>query len=343
MQSFFEKYTALEREIDKYHGSTICKETLKVFAGTDDDAAACEQILPLLKNGRLIPVEDTADHCTLCKTYRIGELKMDKSEVFDEIDSLNIKLLTNGILIKSPETYLNYRFELQSISRFLSAKKPDERPVSRRERSFGIFGDETQLDDRIFCKLLANIEIDSSDLCFYDTPKECLYDHICCKKSEMTLLISESMDIFYDLRDIMLEKGSIRLWGSEINGVIYGGSDISDKASALKSYVNILGTEKLHFVYWGDIDKDGLCMYQRLLRVKHSLDIKLFVPAYSQMLCSAENAMLLRDESDSNADIAAVYDCFGDEDRQRLNKMISDGKRVPQEIITHTDLSDLIG
>lgn len=108
------------------------------------------------------------------------------------------------------------------------------------------------LDDPEVKSLLRHLEISESDLGFYDTPEYCFHDYIPERKNDLTLLICENKDIWFNIRRCMFEDHFKSLFGVAIDGVVYGnGSKVSNKAGALVEYVRFMGNPNVTFLYWG--------------------------------------------------------------------------------------------
>ena len=116
------------------------------------------------------------------------------TDTVDKIGRLHPSLLKSGYFSAHPKEYENNCVLIEKLSRYLF-KRTTSVPVSRKERSFVIFGREKILDDNTFKTLLHNMKITEDDLCFYDTPEYCFHDYIPIRKERMVLLICENKDI----------------------------------------------------------------------------------------------------------------------------------------------------
>ena len=225
----------------------------------------------------------------LHKRYRITLEEDDTSSVIvDQIGFLHPMLLKSGYLSSHPKEYERNKFVIDKLNWYLFSRELGEL-VSRKERSFEIFGREKVLDDSAVKTLLRNLMLTESELCFYDTPEYCFHDYIPERKSSLVLLICENKDIWFNIRRCMFEKNYRSLFGVKIDGVVYGnGNKVSQKKGALIEYVKFMGNPSVKFLYWGDIDREGFDIYRRTREVNASLEIELFVTGYRKMRESHE-------------------------------------------------------
>ena len=277
------------------------------------------------------------------KKYRI----LIKNEVLSvdiekQIRQLHPVLLKSGYLSAHVREYMKYKDVIDCLNGFLFSKKTEE-SISRKERSFEIFGREKMLDDSEVKSLLRHLEISESDLAFYDTPEYCFHDFIPERKEELTLLICENKDIWFNIRRCMFEDHFKCLFGVDIDGVVYGnGNKVSNKAGALVEYVRFMGNPNVNFLYWGDIDREGFDIFRRTREVNDSLNIELFIPGYRKMIERAKNIRLEDSPSSKKEGVSfeILFEGFTAEERTFLNRTLEANKLIPQEIIPYTVLSE---
>ena len=213
--------------------------------------------------------------------------------------------------------------------------------ISRKERSFEIFDEEKALDDKTFCALLERIGITADTLAFYDTPEYCFNDYIPDRKAQMTLLICENKDIWFNIRRMMFENNATNIFDTHIDGVVYGCGNKVSGMGALTTYTEFIGLE-VKYLYWGDIDRSGLNIYLSAVRANPNIDIKLFVPAYEEMLRLAHTRNIPDSDDERNRieDYSQVFDLIDQNLRNLFEHSIQNNKRIPQEIITYAFLKE---
>ena len=305
-----------------------------------------ESITSLVNNGLLEPVKNSGlngnKKYPLYKKYRIKAEDEISTDIVDKIGRLHPTLLKSGYLSAHPKEYENNCVLIEKLSRYLF-KRTTNVPVSRKERSFEIFGREKILDDNTFKTLLHNMEISKEDLCFYDTPEYCFHDYIPARKERMVLLICENKDIWFNIRRCMFEDGFKSLFGVSIDGVVYGnGNKVSQKQGALIEYIRFMGEPDVKFLYWGDIDREGFDIFRRTREVNASLGIELFIQGYRKMLEKARDIELEPSPSSKKGGMSfddLIMD-FTPVEREFLNYVFTENKLIPQEIIPYTLLSE---
>ena len=254
------QFVAIEK-LKKYGKKTISKADLEsVFAVSSDEELfeiisilSEQQILSPIKssktNGnRLYPIYSKYKMSLPQETYET-ELK--------EINALHPLLQSNSYLQSNPKEYKKYRFLIRKLDRYLFSRSGKEIAISRKERSFEIFDEEKTLDDKTFSGLLERIGIASNVLAFYDTPDYCFNDYIPDRKAQMTLLICENKDIWFNIRRMMFENNATNIFDTHIDGVVYGCGNKVGGMGALTIYTEFIGSE-VKYLYWGDIDREGL-------------------------------------------------------------------------------------
>lgn len=260
-----------------------------------------------------------------------------------EIKALHPLILQNGYLQARPEEYVKYQSLLKKLDRYLFSRQESSHAVSRKERSFEIFDEEKVLDDQTFCSFLSRLGITKGILHFYDTPEYCFNDYIPEKKPQMTLLICENKDIWFNIRRMMFENHMQVIFDTHIDGVVLGCGNKISGAGALMSYTAFIGSE-IAYLYWGDIDRAGLNIYLSTIRNNPTLNITLFVPAYEEMLrlASARNIPDSQDARDRMDDYSSIYEHISQDLRATLADNIARNKRIPQEIISYASLQKIM-
>ncbi len=274
--------------------------------------------------------------------YRILVKKAPCAEAEIQIRQLHPALCKSGYLSSHVLEYLKHKDAIYCLNSFLFSKKGGS-PISRKERSFEIFGREKVLDDPEMKSLLRHLELSDFDLGFYDTPEYCFHDYIPERKHKLTLLICENKDIWFNIRRCMFENHFKSLFGVAVDGVVYGnGNKVAHKQGALVEYVRFMGNPNVSFLYWGDIDREGFDIFRRTREVNDSLKIELFIPGYKKMIERAQNIFLEDSPSSKKEGVsfANMFEGFSVEEQHFLNRVLEENKLIPQEIIPYTVLSE---
>ena len=301
-----------------------------------------EQIKELTDQGVLVPIKSSGTNgnqknplfmrYTICieNTIQVSP---------DEINALHPRLSANGYLLRNRMQFVNNRAFLCRLTEWLTNQKGNDM-MSRRERSFDIFGEEKELDHHL--RLLESVGISGDTLRYYETPEQCFSDYIPIRKRTMTLVICENKDIWFNIRRLMYESGACSLFGTHIDGVIFGqGNDITGK-DKFRSYAQYLGADDVSFLYCGDIDRAGFDIFLRLCKAAEELHIELFLPAYQKMLELSRNIQL-PDSDDGRCimpEMSAILPLFAADEQKQITQILNDNKRLPQEILSYPILAD---
>jgi hypothetical protein len=331
--------TELIKILRDFPKKTISKSELEKIIQTNSDAELYEIIssnTDLLKP--IISSKTNGNYrYPIYLRYRIliqGEHKLNRYT--DEIKSLHPLILENGWLLSHEEYYVRYKSVIEKLNNWLFAHDSDNEPISLKERSFEIFGEEKKIDETEVGNLLFHMNIDDEKLGLFRTSDYCLNDFIPERKDNM--LLCENKDIWFDIRKLMFESKKSAYFGVHIDGVVLGnGNRISEK-NYLEIYTAFLNVAKVKYLYWGDIDREGLDIFLRTKNINPSLDIELFVSGYKKML-SLSKGRLLPDSDDHRThsnDYKMIYSLFDRDSAALMSEYIDQNKRLPQEIVSYT-------
>ncbi len=332
-------------KLKKYGKKTISKMDMETVFATSSDEELFGIISVLSEQQILSPIKSSKTNGNrlypIYLKYKVSFPQDTYEAELKEISALHPLLQSNGYLQSKPEEYKKYCFLFQRLDRYLFSRSANEISISRKERSFEIFDEEKALDDKTFCALLERIGITADTLAFYDTPEYCFNDYIPDRKAQMTLLICENKDIWFNIRRMMFENNATNIFDAHIDGVVYGCGNKVSGISALTSYTEFIGSE-VKYLYWGDIDRAGLNIYLSAVRANPDIDIKLFVPAYEEMLRLAQirNIPDSDDERNRIEDYSQIFDLVDQNLRKLFEQSIQNNKRIPQEIITYAFLKE---
>ncbi|MEE0266108.1 MAG: DUF2220 family protein [Acutalibacteraceae bacterium] len=341
-EAYADKYI---KKLKKHKKKTILKSELESIFAVYSDGELFEIIKLLSEAGLLSAVKSSKTNGNrvypIYFKYKVAVPEENYENELKSISELHPELLKSGYLQSKPQEFKKYRLLLQKLDRYLFANKENPEPVSRKERSFEIFDEEKVLDDKAFCGLLNKLGLDEKSLFFYDTPEYCFNDYIPEKLPELTLLICENKDIWFNIRRLMFENNAKEIFGTHIDGVVYGcGNKISGKG-ALTLYSRFIGVD-VKYLYWGDIDRAGLNIYLSTIENNPQLDITLFTPAYEEMLRLSQNRVI-PDSDDQRGvvkDYSSLFTCVSEQLRADFEKSIEENKRIPQEIISYAFLKN---
>ena len=338
----------LEKFLFSVKKKTITAEEIRKELNCYIDKDIYEEIRICIEKGLISPVKNSRTNgsksYTIYDKYHITASGINEltNEEWAEIDSLYPLLKKNDYFINNVFIYRKYREIINRISKYLFELKEDKTFISKKERSFMIFGEEKILDDSNLIRILAKLDITEERLGFYNTPEYYFCDYIPENNDGMVLLVCENKDIWYDIRKIMFEKKKRVIFGRRIDGVILGdGNKITGK-DAFSEYIKFMNVRNVTFLYWGDIDKAGFDIYQRFKMANPKLNIQLFEQGYNHMIELASDKEIpdSNDNRDLNDNYRNAIMEFTLDISAPILEYVEGGKRLPQEIVNYVYLND---
>lgn len=261
------------------------------------------------------------------------------------IVQLDQRFWMNGWLLSHPGAFELYEKELLALNEFLVSGTMIG-DVTRRQLAYQMGGDEKFFEyGSDGFRLLRSMGVE--DLIRHrPLPKPGLLYHAPRRRKHMRVLVTENLDPWLDVRDLMYEEGVSQILGERIHAVVLGGGMPVLEPNRLHLLLDTLGADSYDVLYWGDIDRAGLDI---LLKLQALLDgkfeVKAFTPAY-QLMC--DRAMARFPEPGDNektgqinlevGDTSVICDGLTPEAAAYAKAVIEDCCLIPQEILTKRDL-----
>lgn len=263
----------------------------------------------------------------------------------ERIVQLDPRLWMNGWLLSHPGAFTLYERELRGID---AALQEGELPgdLTRRQLAYKMGGNEKFFEyGADGHKLLRAMGAD--DLIGHRlVPKADMLYHVPRRRKSMKILVTENLDPWLDVRDLMYEDGRSLILGERVHGVVLGGGNPVIENNRLSGLLETLGAETMEVLYWGDIDRAGLNLLQRLqAMLEGRYKVTPFMPAYRLML---ERAMERYPDPDQNErttqdnvevqDFSSMLEGLSGEQAAYFSAIIQKCGLIPQEILTKQDL-----
>ena len=263
----------------------------------------------------------------------------------EQIVRLDPRLWMNGWLLSHPGAFTLYERELRGID---AALQEGELPgdLTRRQLAYKMGGNEKFFEyGADGHKLLRAMGAD--DLIGHRlVPKADMLYHVPRRRKSMKILVTENLDPWLDVRDLMYEDGRSLILGERVHGVVLGGGNPVVENNRLSGLLETLGAETIEVLYWGDIDRAGLNLLQRLqAMLEGRYKVTPFMPAYRLML---ERAMERYPDPDQNErttqdnvevqDFSSMLEGLSGEQAAYFSSIIRKCGLIPQEILTKQDL-----
>lgn len=268
-----------------------------------------------------------------------------EADLRTRIVQLDQRFWMNGWLLSHPGAFELYEKELLALNEFLVSGTMIG-DVTRRQLAYQMGGDEKFFEyGSDGFRLLRSMGVE--DLIRHrPLPKPDLLYHAPRRRKHMRVLVTENLDPWLDVRDLMYEEGVSQILGERIHAVVLGGGMPVLEPNRLHLLLDTLGADSYDVLYWGDIDRAGLDI---LLKLQALLDgkfeVKAFTPAY-QLMC--DRAMARFPEPGDNektgqinlevGDTSAICDGLTPEAAAYAKAVIDGCCLIPQEILTKRDL-----
>lgn len=281
---------------------------------------------------------------------RMGYVRKQSPELNDvrrQIIGLDPRLWINGWLLSTPDAFLAYERPIRQIDAALDGSPfLGDGTLSVRELSYRVFGDEKFLaPDADGRKLLHLMGLTDIVRCRPQTRLGLLH-HIPRYHKHMKLVVSENLDPWANMHDLMFQEDRKRFLDQRVHGVIFGTGYLVNDPHKLPDLLESLRAEDVTVYYWGDIDRAGLSIMAKLASsAEGRFVVEPFVPAYRLML---RRAMLRYPDPLDNEPCGQegvplegveLFEGRLDEDEMAyLRAVVENSRLIPQEIVTRADL-----
>lgn len=296
-----------------------------------------------VEQGKLAPVKASGfngKRPPLYNRYRKVTVKKDYSELRREIDLLIEPPLSTEFYRKHPSQFEQDRPLIVALQNWLNEHPAIPEAVSLNERSFDIFGQEKLLKEKGL-RVCQNLNLAAERLGFYETVEP--FSSYSIKEEPGPLLVVENLDPFVSIRNLLIQRQPIL--GEWINTVGYGGGKRIEKmfldllrfgSDALKASANTV-------YYWGDLDYEGIRIFEGFVRKFPELTIVPWKPGYLAMLKKGEE-MLQRKSGLPSCKEGQVFTkgeiffaAFDPDFCQRAKTILQARLYIPQEVLSICD------
>ena len=334
----------------EYDRVIITETELQQMLEEADYMAFCRMVARLVDNGIVAPVKSAGMNGRLpplANKYRIIKPAEDYSEYYKFIRRLNPCLNISGYL-KRPELYKKHRAIVEGLSRYLwHSAVLLEKPMSLKERSFSIWGREKLLDDHfpLVREILKFNGLREDFLNFYNTP-EPFFEYVHARSDRILAL--ENKDTWFTFRKLMQGTGKNIIAGTPVDVLLYGEGNKISKRGALEQFnAGMLSGKKGHsgrFLYFGDLDPEGIRLFFRTREANSSLDIRPFSGLYRLMIQLAEGIELpvSPDKRTIKAPLEEFALMLGFDRADALTDFLAKGLYIPQEIVNYQVVLEIL-
>lgn len=302
-----------------------------------------EFVIKNIKEENIRPIKNSGTNGknpALYNSYMLIAPVVDYSEYKDELQYRLNPRLNIDYYLRNLKQYKKDRDYILDLNRYLNKSNHLlEDMVSPNERSFEIWRREKFLQKEGGIRILKNLGIELDMLNIYETTEPLsYYSH--SKDTPQNVLILENKDTFYSMRRHLI-NGNRDILGMSIGTLIYGkGKGISKSFKDFTYCVEPYLSDKDNSIfYFGDLDFEGIVIYESLCDVfEEETSITPYINAYRAMLDKANIESLPLMKAGQNKNISEKFlDRFIEEDRARINQILSENKYIPQEILSVRD------
>ena len=333
------------------HGKFITETELQKISRERDYLLFHAEVEAMVEGGLLNPVKASGKNGRippLFNKYRIIRPKEDYSGYLENIRRLNPRLNISAYL-KRPELYKKHCDLVEGLSHYLWHQgELLEEPMSRKERSFSIWGREKLIDENfaLLREILRFNGLGEDFLNYYDTP-EPFFEYVHSQSAEMSVLILENKDTWFTFRKLMQATSRNVIADQRVDLLIYGEGNKITKKAALEDYARGMlrkqAGQAIRFLYFGDLDREGIRLFFRTREANPDLSMEPFVPLYRLMLELAQGREM--PESADKRDKPAAVEDFAKllgSDPAVIMDLLNQGRYIPQEIINYQILAGIL-
>ncbi|OOM78330.1 hypothetical protein CLPUN_19390 [Clostridium puniceum] len=265
----------------------------------------------------------------LSLSYGVNHYKLQKDKIY-EINNYILKFskeIDLGDYFKlSEETFYKDLPFIQAVEEYILRNGFPESYVTAQERSFNILGDEKWIGEKNGKRLLERIKVwDKLKIVNDSDPLMLAINQKVFGKPVHYHLIVENKATFLALMDILRE--------TDYTTLIYGcGWKIVSNYYMIHKQLNL--KDKNEFMYFGDIDKEGISIWNSL---NEKMNVNIAVDFYRELL-KKDYSIGKKNQKRNDEAINNFSKFFTDSEKEVLLNMINNGGYLPQEGLNKEEL-----
>lgn len=334
------------KKIKSYPKNKITLWELQEFLQIEEYPEFAKVVAEMVEEGTLKPVKNSGSNGkrpSLHNTYTIIKEKEENSEWIEELMYLSTKL-DNDYYLKHPKQYAKVRKYVLLMNEYMNNQSDClQWEESLNERSFEIFGREKFIAEEGGKTLLKNLNLTYEQLNIYETSEPFAY-YSKDKSVPQIILFIENKDTFYSMRKYLIE-GNGTIFGKEIGTLIYGGGkrilrSLKDFHISAEPYML---DERNEYLYFGDLDYEGIGIYEALYdELKSERIVRPFVEAYLRMLEKTKHLDLPKTKEKQNRTSHGIFEGFFTKEQfESMRKILETERYIPQESLVCLDFKSL--
>lgn len=267
------------------------------------------------------------------------------AEARQKIVALDPRFWMNGWLLSHPGAFTMYEHELTAINDVLTdGMLPGD--ITRRQLAYQMGGDEKFFEyGSDGFRLLRAMGMEDV-VRHRPMPKPDLVYHAPRRRKHMRVLVTENLDPYLDVHDLMYEDGRTQILGERVHAVVLGGGTPVLEHNRLSLLLDTLGADTVEVLYWGDVDRAGVDLMMKLrAELGDKYKFSPFSPAYRLMVDRAMERFPDPTDNESTGqanidvpDMSLVCEGMSAEEADYARAVVESCGLVPQEILTKRDL-----
>lgn len=277
----------------------------------------------------------------LYKVYQVEKEEKDYRNYIIEIKLLST-IFNIEDYIKRVEKYLNNRDWILVLDKFFKENLAElDHSLSINERSFQIFGKEKFLKENYTAIFETNPLLEKK-LNFYKTPEPFFSYDLDTNKDRLRAIIFENKDTWYSFSRFLKEEKDIKE-NYKFDILIYGeGKKISRTLDSLTEYSEAkYKGKKIEYYYFGDLDFEGIKIYETIKKVNPKLEIRLMTEFYKVLINESKKITLpITKEKQSEILESSFYDELENE-AHYIKEILKNRYYIPQELLNYKMIRQL--
>lgn len=265
----------------------------------------------------------------LALSYGVNHYKLQKDKL-DEINNYILKFskeIDLGDYFKlSEETFYKDLPFIKAVDEYILSNGFPESYVTSQERSFNILGDEKWIDEKNGKRLLERIKVwDKLKIVNDSDPLMLAINQKGFERSVHYHLIVENKATFLALMDILRE--------TDYTTLIYGcGWKIVSNYYMIDKQLNL--KDKNEFMYFGDIDKEGISIWNSL---NEKMKVNIALDFYKELI-KKDYSIGKKNQKRNDESINNFLNFFTGSEKEVILNMINNGGYLPQEGLNKEEL-----
>lgn len=322
----------LKSALRRWGRRIVAVEELQSMAGDGNYLAFCELISELETEGILSPVRASGYNGrspSLFNRYRIAVEDTPRPAFGDEIPTLPTESAVRYYRAH-PEQYQHDRPFVRAICRFILDGRAHP-PVTVNERSYQLFRDEKALKEGRGKIVLGRMGLGHDDLCMIPTAEPFAHFDLRYLGGDDRALIIENLDTFISVHRCL--RTGTPLLGEMMPGfIVYGEGNKILSSFQFAREVPGLG-EEAAYLYFGDLDYEGISIYRRLAQHYETFTITPWVTGYLGLIRVEPDPPRGR-AAQRETSLRSFLASFPPRQARNIEEMISGGAYIPQEALT---------